>query len=227
MKKKIFSLITAIALMLVTLTSCSVSWVSDDDKETETYYKAVPAPLVEDFKISDDLFNFEVALDYIIYDLPCKVSEFIENGWTLTYYGKPVNLSAKLPYGKEMFMTLVKGKVEINADVMNTSAEELICTECMVYQLSGFATSLHDVDFILSGNLVVDSKLTREDIIAIHSEFKEDEYGYLVYNEPVLESSVSDGVKVYQGGYGFYLDRGTFNYICIRATMAVKERYTE
>lgn len=219
--------------MMSVMTSCSVSWVTiGEEKE---YPKAVPAPLVDDFKISDDIFSFEFALDYVIYDMPCPLSEFLDNGWTAFFYdGTVVDLNTILPYGNYEWIGLKNGKCYIHVELINTSAKELAYKDCIVMGFSAFQADLRGMDMILPKNLLIHSNLKKEDIAALYGESDEpdeddeSDYDDLLYNDKNISHMEGDDVTIYQGGYYFYVtSEGLVNHIYIGATVAVKEVYSE
>lgn len=104
-------------------------------------------------ELGKDITSGVVQIQGDIYQLPIKVSEFLNNGWEITFKEDRAILYA----GEHLFATLTKDDVTITGvDVHNSSKDEKLIRNCEVIAVSSSPEDKYEVVF--PGNLKIGTK---------------------------------------------------------------------
>lgn len=174
----------------------------DSDKSSENV--SDPQDSLPDNSAADesDLFSFNLKLDGVKYTLPCDVTEFEKNGWTVA--GNTVDdvPEKKMKPGDSAGYELYKkdentgeviknnSKYSIYAD--NFSKSDMKLKDCKIYD---FYVSISNdsepkgPEVELPGGLIFDFNTQADDIIALYGEPQD-----IAYNEPY--SGTGDYIRV-------------------------------
>lgn len=138
--------------------------LSNDTSKTESSEQSSSSSANNsDVKISDDIRSFQISLDGEVYTMPCEISDFEKNGWTLK--SADGNLGAnEYTFGPYM----EKGEKQIALYMVNLSDSEKKLSECPIGQVKVYAEDQTEV--VLPGGLVFDESLTIDDIKAAYGE---------------------------------------------------------
>ncbi len=100
--------------------------------------------------LGNDITSGVVQIEGDIYSFPLKVSDFLANGWKISFKED----RAILYPGEHLFATFTRGEVVISGvDVENSSGEERLIRNC---EIANFGSSLDDeYAVVLPGNLKV------------------------------------------------------------------------
>ncbi len=222
MKKKITALMIATAMLVSMMASCTIT-ITKKDKDNDVssdstssyvvwdYYdwdydtssedvSSAPSVNVDDIDISDDWKSWQIALDGVVYTIPCDVSEFEKNGWTLD--GKDESLE---PNHYTLAQKLYKGDNYIYVQVLNETSKTITTGEGKISQVD--VDGDDDVSLVLPGGLVFDKNLTVETIKAKYgeptSEYVYDDWVALIYR----------GDRAYQSiHFSIYTDESKWKY---------------
>lgn len=110
--------------LVILILLCSLLLKSDTDPvapetvpTTIPTEATVPAEVVEELQMSDDLFDFTFTLEGVIYQLPFAFSQLTENGWTIA--SDNYNSSTNIPGMDKEYLSMVKDGKRIYVDVYN------------------------------------------------------------------------------------------------------------
>lgn len=212
MKKKIITVMLAAAIAVSAMTSCSITIGSskDNDTSSESVVSSVndtssdeasdevsdnvssnesvssTSPVnVDNINISNDWDSWQISIDGDVYTMPCEISDFEKNGWTLenadgTIKAKQYTLGQYLK----------KGDLKISVQIVNLSDKEINIADGKIGQVKVDADN--EVQVVLPGKLVFDENLTVEDIKAKYGEPKRetegDKYVDLAYTGKTYQS---------------------------------------
>ncbi|MGN0475278.1 MAG: hypothetical protein ACI4IJ_09330 [Acutalibacteraceae bacterium] len=208
MKKKIITVMLAAAMAASVMTSCTVTIgsskdkdtssdsvvssvsdtssdeVSDDNLSSDSTSSTSPVNL-DDIDISNDWNSWQIAVDGVVYTMPCDISDFEKNGWTLE------NADGTLKSNQyTLSQPMKKGDLRIYVQIINLSDNEINIADGKVGQVKIDANS--EVPIVLPGKLVFDENLTVEDIKAKYGEPKRenegDNYVTLTYTGELYQS---------------------------------------
>ncbi len=152
-------------------------------------------PEKEELTLSDNLFDFTVKLDGVVYKFPCDYDTLVSNGWTISTNGYSPTTKAAGLSDCYYYMANSGKKIEVNAFNFSGNAEEIQNCEIL-----GAEWYFDEVDFELPGGITADS--SAEDVINAYGtphEFAErDDYDKLVYR---LNNSDDNFIKfnIYKG----------------------------
>ena len=124
-------------------------------QETNAVQKEEPAasqaaPAVVDAK--DALEDGTFTLDGVDYTLPCKYSQFTDNGWTLTN----VKESATINGNDKQYATMAKGGKKIELLFKNASGDRKLIPDCPIVGLTAYTKQLGDASMLkVGGNQVL------------------------------------------------------------------------
>ncbi len=100
--------------------------------------------VTEPQELGKDITSGVVQIQGDIYRLPIKVSEFLENGWEITFKEDRAIIYA----GEHLFGTLTKDDITITGvDVFNSSKEEKLIRNCEVIAVSSSPDDKYEVVF--------------------------------------------------------------------------------
>lgn len=140
-------------------------------------------------EFSEELLDFTFELEGVVYQLPCNLQQFTENGWTLNTYG----------YGDDAFMagkseesfSLVKDGKKISLGIYNPSGNASMLRDCIVDEIT--VALDQDIQF----NAVKKaSGFSMEEIKAALSEYTPDEYDGSSYVSLTYQWSYLPDAKV-------------------------------
>lgn len=101
--------------------------------------------------LSDDPFDFIVEIEGDLYQFPCSVYDFIDNGWTVD--SRYNDLETVLIGDSYDSLSIFKGKKSLDIQVYNLSGDSKKIKDCKV---GGFeAYSFDDVDIVMAGNITL------------------------------------------------------------------------
>ena len=186
MKKKIITIMLAAAMVVSAMTSCSITIGSSKDNDTssesisssfndtssdvssdevssnESVSSTSPVNL-DDIDISNDWNSWQIAVDGVVYTMPCDISDFEKNGWTLE------NADGTLKANQyTLSQPMKKDDLRIYVQIINLSDNEINIADGKVGQVKIDANS--EVQVVLPGKLVFDENITVEDIKAKYGE---------------------------------------------------------
>ncbi len=181
MKKRIFILFLSL-ISILSLASCSGN--GDESGETTDIDDSSEVVLSEEAignknaVLSDELLQFTVKIDNVVYKLPAMQSAFTTKGWNISEAGTTmINPS---------FTTsaiLTNGKTTFDIQVINPTKENLSFEECPIGRLSYDFSG--EAEILLADNFLL-NEATKESIIEkygdpesteAHSDFSEIIYG--------------------------------------------------
>ncbi len=133
-----------------------------NSKKPYNYQETTVPPTTNEFgstevttpqELGKDITSGIVQIQGDIYRLPIKVSEFLNNGWEITFKEDRAIIYA----GEHLFGTLTKDDITITGvDVFNSSKEEKLIRNCEVIAVSSSPDDKYEVVF--PGNLKVGMK---------------------------------------------------------------------
>ena len=134
-----------------------MNFVDDEKYNTETDNTA-PAYLsdyVAPTELGTDIVSGVFELDGVVYQMPCPVSEFINNGWTLDFdeeYAPGLN---------KMLGELTKGDLSVDIEIVNFSEKKTTLENCAVMDIT--VSDYDEVSIVLPGNVTFG---TTKDVLA-------------------------------------------------------------
>lgn len=157
MKRRIVSLIAALSVILGVMTSCSLRIAENIEGDMSDTTHEIDNHLIT---INNNIFSYQIALDYVVYTLPCRLSEFLDNGWECeTDYFTATN-----------DVSLTKKGVRIYADLYcDSKQDEHDYRDYVVYSVSIFDVD-EEMNIVLPGGLQVHQNTTEAQIIAAYGE---------------------------------------------------------
>lgn len=149
----------------------------EEIKEEET------EPPKKTIEMSDNLSDFTFTLDEIVYSLPCQVSDFLDNGWTVKAdTGKSEN--DNIVADDTDYIYIVKGENKVTINFKNISGNVKKVSECQAYSLDLFSDYVDNSIFTMSKNIGITSSY--DDVITafgVPTETKENKSEYTNYEE--------------------------------------------
>lgn len=185
MKKKIAALIVASAMVVSMMVSCSSNGGTDTSSDNSISSSVGDTSVsssvnVDNIDIADEWTSGQIAIDGVVYTLPCENSKFHNNGWYFKYTEGDLEAMQC-----SVSQRLVNGDKTILAQLINMSNEKIDILEGQIGQVQIDAND--GVSVVLPGKLVFDENITVEDIKA-------------KYGEPAEEKEVDDHVILNYNG---------------------------
>lgn len=215
MKNRVISLAAAITLMLAVLTACSLRITKNYGYSTDSETYEIDNRLLT---INNDLFSYQIGLDYVVYTLPCRLSEFLNNGWEINYaYNRETSAEVELK----------KGRSYISVAICNDSSEKLAYKDCMVYSVR-LDSDNNGLSIVLPGGMQVNKNTTKDDIIDKYGEPKNNpsevlESQYRTYSNVLYYcAGKSREFNSYGFAFGSSSDKLIDIYISHRGSLSIK-----
>lgn len=169
--------------------------------ETESA-SATTAPITSGIELSDDLADFTVSIEGVVYQLPCSPQIFLDNGWLPESdwvleddYLYPGDSTGSIDLYKE------GENKEIGLRICNLSKTEKPLSEVIVIGIYNEVDT--DVEFTLSGGFALTNSITEATVFSVmgsdytHNEFNGDRYSYSLPGKGSYEFAIKDGVLSY------------------------------
>ena len=148
---------------------------SDEVPEYLSSYQA-PGALTSDFS------QAVVSLDGVLYQLPCPLTVFEENGWTLTE-------DESVAAGRSTIGTLEKDGKELDIEASNFADYQTTMRNCAVSLIRDFSYEYSDpvAELILPGNITFDSSQADLEATGLLEKDEQDTYINYDYRDYDLE----------------------------------------
>lgn len=191
MKQEVQKMKKLIALLLAALMCLSLCACGEDEKPAETpsmqnnntgissgnenesgeatapateSTPATTAPSEPGLELSDDLADFTVSIEGVVYQLPCGVDQLLNNGWSegREYtYEVAANKSGALELWNEA------GK-SIRIAVWNPGPDPKTYNECMIWKIgeSIWASDSEDATVLVAGGFEISADFSEQEVIA-------------------------------------------------------------
>lgn len=175
-KKTISFFLTTILILAISScgkpipTTTSTEENSEEALQSTTESSAVPTEL------SEDLYSFQFKLERVLYELPCSLEHFTEEGWVMD---KDETVSDIMPEDWELGVEFSKGGNSIYLEFYNDTVNSLPYTECPVISINidHYLVNEKVPSFVLPKD--IDMNSTYEEIVEAYGEpTKVDEYSY-------------------------------------------------
>lgn len=168
--------------------------------ETTTQAEAPVAPT----ELSDDIFDFTFLLNGVVYQLPCTMDVFTDNGWVVNDY---YSVDEKIAGNSSVSIRFENGRDSITLEFYNYSGNSKKISDCKVgairlradeiseFELSGGLSFESSVDEIIDALGVPDSRNDYDDYASLAYYLDSDTSNYYnVYNfyrnEDEMDSSI-------------------------------------
>lgn len=159
-------------------------------------------PVTPGIPLSDDLADFTVSIDGVVYQLPCSPQVFFDNGWLPESawvleddYVYPGDSTGSLDLYKE------GENKEIGLRICNLSKNDKPLRECIVIEIYNEVDT--DVEFVLSGGFSLRTNVTDQDVFDAfgseysHNEFNGDWYEYTFPGKGSYTFTIKEGYLAY------------------------------
>lgn len=160
------------------------------------------APAVPGLELSDDLADFTVSIEGVVYQLPCSPQVFLDNGW-LPESDWVLEDDYMYPGDSQGSLDLYKEgeNKEIGLQICNLSKNEKPLSEIIVIGVYNEVDT--DVEFTFGGGFAVTDNVTENTVFSVmgsdytHNEFNGDWYNYFLPGKGSYEFAIKDGVLSY------------------------------
>ena len=168
------------------------------NEEVPDIVKAYQAPE----SLSDDLHEYNVQLEGVVYALPCPVSALVENGFTIDTSKSDMELAA----GNTGSAVLCYGDRVLAVDVKNYADYATTIENCFVTSLKTWGLRT-DVDIVFPGNIKLgDSEDSLKQVLKGVKYFKEKDGDFIYY-------WMTDAEKTAPEIYTFIVTNGKIMYM--------------
>lgn len=153
-------------------------------------------------ELSDDLADFTVSIEGVVYQLPCSPQVFLDNGW-LPESDWVLEDDYMYPGDSQGSLDLYKEgeNKEIGLRICNLSNNEKPLSEIIVIGIYNEVDT--DVEFTFGGGFAVTDNVTENTVFSVmgsdytHNEFNGDWYDYSLPGKGSYEFAIKDGVLSY------------------------------
>lgn len=147
----------------------SVSGTTDSKAEESTESSAEPG-----ISLSDDLADFTVSIEGVVYQLPCGVEQLLNNGWTHEK-ASTFEIAAE----KTGMLELWNGSDKsVSITVYNPGPDTKTYNECMILEIteSIWASDSQDAEVLIAGGFDVNNNMTTEAVTAAFGADENEHY---------------------------------------------------
>lgn len=217
--KKLIALLLA-AVMCLSLVACGGDQKPEDTQSMQNSNTVAPngnagesgettAPVTEStaattpgIELSDDLADFTVSIEGVVYQLPCSPQVFFDSGWLPESawvleddYVYPGDSTGSLDLYKE------GENKEIGLRICNLSKNDKPLRECIVIEIYNEVDT--DVEFTLGGGFALTDAVTEQSVFSVmgsdytHNEFNGDWYEFSFPGKGSYIFTIKDGILAY------------------------------
>lgn len=145
-----------------------------------TDYKA-PAEL------GSDVVSGNVQLDKVVYNLPCPIKVFVDNGWSINFGGQTEEQTKSVASENYISLHLIKDSYDIEVDAYNRTGYEIPVENTIVEVMKLNRSSLKELDCKLPDGLDLSTTLSD---IKNRSDFSKYTQAYFsIYNDTLYSCS--------------------------------------
>lgn len=132
---------------------------------------------VNDAKVDSDWTKYEFVVNGKTLTLPCTYADLKEaTGFSMKSSDEKSYLEGE--YYTNLNLYNSDESIVLNIDILNTSEEDKLYTECPVVRVSQCEYDLENTDTVITfpGGLYVGQEVTKDDLVAIFGEYDDDYY---------------------------------------------------
>ena len=122
---------------------------------------------MSEVELSDDIFDFDVSLDGVVYKMPATINEFESNGWTISDDAK----SEMVAPGEDFEVSAKSDSGYITLIMYNDGATEKSVANCIVGGLLLSFNRSNTYTVKLSKGLVVDGDSTLDEVVSAWGKY--------------------------------------------------------
>ncbi len=157
MKKRIISLMVALVMLLSVMTACSLKITKNIASGQEDVTHKINNHLIT---INDSILSCQISLDYVVYTLPCKLSEFLDNGWEIDK-----------SFSESYYAFLKKKGRRITAKLRDEyNPSDKFYYDSVVYALEVYAYEASGMNIVLPGGLLFGDNITFDKLKEFYGE---------------------------------------------------------
>ena len=195
-KKLLFGVAAAVILLVILIVSFAGGSDSGNSGQNDTPGIAQTSDKYveenQNVTLSDDLADTTFILDGVTYQLPCRYTTFINNGWTISTKG--INGETKIAGNSKEYVTISKNGTSVTIYPYNLSGNAKPISDCYVGEIT--CEAYNEADFSIAKGIT--PKSSAEEITAAfgsaHTQNKYSDYQTLEY---VVSDNCSTKFYVY------------------------------
>ncbi len=149
----------------------------DPEQTTTQGTENTTDPVTPGIELSDDLADFTVSIEGVVYQLPCGVDLLLNNGWREDM-GREYTYEVAANKSVPMELWNESGK-SISITVWNPGPDTKTYNECMIWKIgeSIWASDSEDATVLVAGGFEISADFSEQEVIAAFGGEENEHYG--------------------------------------------------